>query len=131
MSEASSLPEGLILPPPLIREIADKTAAAVAKSPKPQVFEDSIRARGKTDARFAFLTPEDAYHAYYQHKLAACRAGDATAPSVAGAAAATAGAGAGAAGAGEEKGEDDGKPKEPPALEFLVDSPPAINPVDL
>ena len=129
----SSLREGMILPPPSIKAIADKTAAAVAKSPKPQVFEESIRARGKSDSRFAFLNPTDAYHPYYQHKLAAFRAGEAPAPKADAAAGGTAGGAAGGVdgvieGAAEE---GDGRPKEPPALEFLVDSPPAINPVDL
>lgn len=127
----ASLPDGMILPPPSIKAIADKTAAAVAKSPKPVVFEESIRARGKTDSRFAFLNPTDAYHPYYQHKLAAFRAGEAPAPK-ADASAAGGGAGGGAEGLVEGGAEEgDGRPKEPPALEFLVDSPPAINPVDL
>lgn len=129
-----SLPEGMILPPPSIKAIADKTAAAVAKSPKPTVFEESIRARGKSDSRFAFLNATDAYHPYYQHKLAAFRAGEQPAAK----ADAQAGGAAGGAAIGGVDGvldgaaeENDGRPKEPPALEFLVDSPPAINPVDL
>ncbi len=130
---SSALPEGMILPPPSIKAIADKTAAAVAKSPKPLVFEESIRARGKSDSRFAFLNATDAYHPYYQHKLAAFRAGEAPAAKAdalaGGAAAGGAGAVDGLIGEGAEEG--DGRPKEPPALEFLVDSPPAINPVDL
>ena len=137
---SSALPEGMILPPPSIKAICDKTAAAVAKSPKPVVFEDSIRARGKTDSRFAFLNATDAYHPYYQHKLAAFRAGEApaqkadTAPGAAGAGAGVgAGAGNGVDGLIEGEGaeEGDGRPTEPPSLDFLVDSPPAINPVDL
>ena len=53
----------IILPPPEIRSIVDKTASFVAKSPKPEAFEDKMRARQATDSRFAFMNKEDAYHA--------------------------------------------------------------------
>jgi hypothetical protein len=60
---APSKTDGLILPPPEIRSIVDRTASFVAKSPKPELFVDKIRAREKSDSRFAFLNKEDAYHA--------------------------------------------------------------------
>lgn len=112
---------GLILPPPEIRSIVDRTAAFVAKSPNPETFEEKIRAREKTDSRFAFLNKADAYHAYYQHRLEAFRGG-AVLEAKAGAVDAN--------GAAEPAKEDEGPPK-PPALEFVVENPPSINAVDL
>ncbi|KAM0791813.1 hypothetical protein ACM66B_004073 [Microbotryomycetes sp. NB124-2] len=126
----------MILPPPAIRAIVDKTAAFVAKSPNASLFEDKIRAREKSDSRFAFLNASDAYHPYYQHRLEAFRQGEvlAPAPDTAGTATPT-----GEASAHRQDGQTaaqdgaatDGQPPEPPALEFLVEHPPAINAVDL
>lgn len=115
----------MILPPPAIRAIVDKTAAFVAKSPNAALFEDKIRAREKSDSRFAFLNAADAYHPYYQQRLDAFRAGE-----VPEAKADQNGAGEGAEG-GQGAEESDGRPKEPPVLEFLVESPPPMNAVDL
>lgn len=123
--EAPNGEQNMILPPPAIRAIVDKTAAFVAKSPNAALFEDKIRAREKSDSRFAFLNAADAYHPYYQQRLDAFRAGE-----VPEAKPDQNGAGEGAEGAqGAE--ESDGRPKEPPALEFLVESPPPMNAVDL
>lgn len=116
----------MILPPPAIRAIVDKTAAFVAKSPNAALFEDKIRAREKSDSRFAFLNAADAYHPYYQQRLDAFRAGEVPEAKLEQ-------NGAGGEGAQGAQGEDesDGRPKEPPALEFLVESPPPMNAVDL
>ncbi|KAL8286882.1 hypothetical protein RQP46_003888 [Phenoliferia psychrophenolica] len=108
----------VILPPPEIRSIVDRTAAFVAKSPNPDTFEEKIRAREKTDSRFAFLNKTDAYHPYYQHRLEAFRGG------------AVLEAKAAEASTAEPEKEDEGPPK-PPALEFLVENPPSMNAVDL
>lgn len=86
--------EGIILPPPDIRSIVDKTAAFIAKNPNPAAFEEKIRAREKTDSRFGFLNDTDAYHAYYQNRVKAFRdgtAGSSTPLGAAGAAGAAAG----------------------------------------
>ncbi|KAM0750422.1 hypothetical protein T439DRAFT_289553 [Meredithblackwellia eburnea MCA 4105] len=115
----------VILPPPEIRSIVDKTAAFVAKSSTPETFEDKIRAKEKTDSRFAFLNKTDAYHAYYQHRLQAFRSGE----TLDAKGSADAKDSNGAAAQGAEK-EDEGPPQ-PPPREFLVDNPPAINAVDL
>lgn len=57
---------GLILPPPDIRAVVDKTAQFVARNGRS--FERKIA--GETaSAKFAFLRPADPYHAYYEHKL--------------------------------------------------------------
>ncbi|GAA5888121.1 hypothetical protein JCM5296_005441 [Sporobolomyces johnsonii] len=114
----------LILPPPAIKAIVDKTAAFIAKSPNASLLEDKFRQREKTDQRFAFLNPTDPYHAYYADRLAAFKAGEQPEQKAEDKV-------DGAAAAGEQPTEDDGRPPEPPALEFLVDDPPRINAVDL
>ncbi|GAA6011681.1 hypothetical protein JCM10207_004207 [Rhodosporidiobolus poonsookiae] len=118
---APQMEGNIILPPPAIKAIVDKTAAFIAKSTN-TLLEDKMRAREKTDSRFAFFNPEDPYHAYYQDRLQAFRAGeqpeqkpDDKVGEVNGAA----------------KDDSDGRPPEPPALEFLVEDPPKINAVDL
>lgn len=116
---------GLILPPPEIRGIVDKTAAFIAKNAQPAVFEDKMRAREKTDSRFAFMNKADAYHAYYQHALAEERrkvkSGEVVEAKKVEVASAVQ----------EQQDEQERRPTEPPALEFLIDTPPTINAVDL
>ncbi|KDE04288.1 hypothetical protein MVLG_05246 [Microbotryum lychnidis-dioicae p1A1 Lamole] len=129
--EASSV----ILPPPAIRSIVEKTAAYVAKSPNAAQFEEKIRAREKSDSRFAFLNADDAYHPYYQQRLEAFREGEpapaatAQTPGLAGDKAPVGTVPATLA--ADTNQDDDGMPPRPPALEFLVEQPPAINAVDL
>ena len=59
---------GLILPPPDVRAVVDKTAAFVAKHGKS--FEEKIlgSAEGRTP-KFNFMRPQDPYHAYYEFKI--------------------------------------------------------------
>jgi splicing factor 3A subunit 1 len=59
---------GVIIPPPEIRAVVDKTAAFVAKIGKS--FEQRIlsSAEGQT-AKFNFMKPFDPYHAYYEMKI--------------------------------------------------------------
>ncbi|KAK4046918.1 SF3a splicing factor complex subunit [Microbotryomycetes sp. JL201] len=131
----SSADTNMILPPPAIRAIVDKTAAFVAKSPNASLFEDKIRAREKSDSRFAFLNASDAYHPYYQHRLEAFRQGEVLAPAdAAGSSTPTGEAAANKHDGGaamQDATASDGQPPEPPALDFLVEQPPAINAVDL
>ncbi|GAA6028738.1 hypothetical protein JCM8097_007370 [Rhodosporidiobolus ruineniae] len=112
----------LILPPPAIKAIVDKTAKFIAASNQTSMLEEKMRAREKTDTRFAFLNPADPYHAYYQDRLAAFRAGEQLEQEEE---AKTNGVD------GQVKDESDGRPPEPPALQFLVEDPPKINAVDL
>lgn len=137
-SPADSAPaeSSMILPPPAIRAIVDKTAAFVAKSPNAALFEDKIRAREKSDSRFAFLNATDAYHAYYQHRLEAFRRGEAAPDQQAqtGSQAPGASSDAATAQSGAQTADVDAEaqhPPEPPALEFLVEHPPPMNAVDL
>ncbi|SCV73492.1 BQ2448_7418 [Microbotryum intermedium] len=125
----------VILPPPAIRSIVEKTAAYVAKSPNAAQFEAKIRAREKSDSRFAFLNADDAYHPYYQQRLQTFREGEVGSPST--------GDTAGLAGEKAPVGsvpatvvvdtnkDEDEMPTKPPALEFIVEQLPAINAVDL
>eukprot|EP01035_Chromulina_nebulosa_P019805 gene19805-25747_t len=59
---------GVIVPPPDIRAVVDKTATFVARNGKS--FEQKIlnSAEGKT-AKFNFMRPFDPYHAYYEQKI--------------------------------------------------------------
>ncbi|KAF1318383.1 Splicing factor 3 subunit, partial [Globisporangium splendens] len=57
---------GLIVPPPDIRAVVDKTAQFVARNGRS--FERKIA--GETvSAKFSFLKSSDPYHAYYEHKV--------------------------------------------------------------
>ncbi|GAA5836800.1 hypothetical protein JCM3766R1_006268 [Sporobolomyces carnicolor] len=126
MAENGSAPPEatIILPPPAIKTIVDKTAAFIAPKPNAAQLEERFRQREQTDSRFSFLNPTNPYYAYYADRLAAFKAGEQPDAK------------------GDDKGdptkpgedtvpEDDGRPKEPPALEFLVEDPPKISPVDL
>ncbi|GAA5922973.1 hypothetical protein JCM3775_006205 [Rhodotorula graminis] len=118
---ATPVPDGtIILPPPAIKAIVDKTAAFVAKSANPALLEEKFKLREKSDSRFAFVNADDPYHAYYADRLAAFKAGEQPEQKPEEKEAEDA-----------AKAEDDGRPPEPPALEFLVEDPPKINAVDL
>ncbi|TFK42905.1 Pre-mRNA splicing factor PRP21 like protein-domain-containing protein [Crucibulum laeve] len=60
---------GLILPPPEIKAVIDRTARFVARSANPAQFEDKVRENQRADPKFSFLNPADPYHAYYRHRL--------------------------------------------------------------
>ncbi|KAH8117529.1 Pre-mRNA splicing factor PRP21 like protein-domain-containing protein [Phellopilus nigrolimitatus] len=124
-SEAHSrFATGLILPPPDIKSIIDRTASFVARSANPLQFEDKVREGQRADPKFSFLNPADPYHGYYRHKMTKIAQGeDEEAP------------------AGPEKieavlEEVEELPKgglaalEPPPPDFILDLPP-INAVDL
>ena len=59
---------GVIIPPPDIRAVVDKTAQFVGKNGKS--FEQRIldSSEGKT-AKFNFMKQFDPYHAYYEMKI--------------------------------------------------------------
>ncbi|KAJ7109166.1 Pre-mRNA splicing factor PRP21 like protein-domain-containing protein [Mycena epipterygia] len=67
---------GLILPPPEIKSVIDRTAIFVARSANPPQFEDKIREGQRSDPKFSFLNPADPYHAYYRHKMEKVAQGD-------------------------------------------------------
>ena len=60
--------QSVILPPPLVREIIDKTAGFVVKNGR--AFETRITgsAQGAT-LKFAFLGADHPFHGYYEQKL--------------------------------------------------------------
>ena len=57
----------IILPPPEVRNIVDKTASFVARN-GPE-FEQRIKQNEINNPKFNFLSLGDPYHAYYQHKV--------------------------------------------------------------
>jgi len=65
---------GLIIPPPDIRAIVDKTASFVARNGVD--FENKIKEREMANIRFNFLSPADPYHAYYKGKIAQYESGE-------------------------------------------------------
>lgn len=67
---------GLILPPPEIKSVIDRTAIFVARSANPPQFEDKIREGQRSDPKFSFLNPADPYHAYYRNKMEKVAQGD-------------------------------------------------------
>ncbi|EAU88157.1 pre-mRNA splicing factor [Coprinopsis cinerea okayama7 len=67
---------GLILPPPEIKSVIDRTATFVARSANPPQFEEKIREGQRADPKFSFLNPLDPYHAYYRHKVERVTAGE-------------------------------------------------------
>ncbi|KAF9483802.1 hypothetical protein BDN70DRAFT_873425 [Pholiota conissans] len=60
---------GLILPPPEIKDVIDRTALFVARSANPPQFEERVREGQRSDPKFSFLNPADPYHAYYRHRM--------------------------------------------------------------
>ncbi|WWD17527.1 hypothetical protein CI109_101968 [Kwoniella shandongensis] len=66
---SDKLKEGIIYPPKEIRNIVDKTALHISKSPTPLLLEEKIREHQKTDPKFAFLNDADPYHQYYRYMI--------------------------------------------------------------
>ena len=59
--------EGVIIPPPDIKGVVDKTATFVAKHGAQ--FEDKIKATQGGAPKFAFLQDDNIYNAYYKQKI--------------------------------------------------------------
>ena len=59
--------ETIIYPPPELKEVADKTAIAVAKNGPG--FEDRLREKELHNPRFCFLNPNDPYYKYFSHRV--------------------------------------------------------------
>ncbi|WWC70432.1 uncharacterized protein I206_104383 [Kwoniella pini CBS 10737] len=66
---SDKLKVGIIYPPREIRNIVDKTANHISKSPTPLLLEEKIREHQKADPKFAFLNDADPYHQYYRYML--------------------------------------------------------------
>ncbi|PGH09532.1 splicing factor 3A subunit 1 [Blastomyces parvus] len=77
--EVSKPPEGIVLPPKDIRTIIEKTAGFVARNGP--VFEDRVREKERSNPKFSFLNPNDAYGAFYSWRLSEIKAGRGTAVS--------------------------------------------------
>ncbi|TFY66721.1 hypothetical protein EVG20_g4358, partial [Dentipellis fragilis] len=116
---------GLILPPPEVKSIVDRTAAFVARSANPPQFEDKIRENQRSDPKFSFLNPADPFHAYYRHRMEKVARGELDEEM--------------AVKEGEGEGKDKEEPvkaveedlgKEPPPPEFILKLP-NISAIDL
>lgn len=70
---SGKVPEGIVLPPKDIRAIVEKTAGYVARNGP--VFEDRIRDKEQGNPKFSFLSPGDAYAAFYEWRLSEVRQG--------------------------------------------------------
>jgi splicing factor 3A subunit 1 len=75
----SKPPEGIVLPPKDIRAIVEMTAGYVGRNGT--VFEDRLREKEKHNPKFSFLSPNDAYSAFYLWRLNEVREGRGTAVS--------------------------------------------------
>ncbi|KAI0747909.1 Pre-mRNA splicing factor PRP21 like protein-domain-containing protein [Daedaleopsis nitida] len=115
---------GLILPPPEIKSVIDRTASFVARSANPPQFEEKIRENQRQDPKFAFLNPADPYHAYYRHRMDKVKSGEVEEETPA---------------PGKDAEKDEEKPvdvvpvdvgEEPPIPEFIM-SIPNITAIDL
>lgn len=72
-STQNTPPTGTILPPPDIKEKIERTAEFVHRNGVS--FENRIREKEKSNAKFSFLNPFDPYHAFYQWRLRQLHAG--------------------------------------------------------
>lgn len=63
--DKTEIPAGIVVPPPELRVIIDKTALYVLKNGKD--FEDILRE--KNDQRFTFLRYKNPYYKYYTYKV--------------------------------------------------------------
>lgn len=70
-SENSHADLGVIVPPPSVRTILEKTASAVGKKPQ---LERLIFVKHADDSKFSFLHEADPFHAYYREKVEEARA---------------------------------------------------------
>lgn len=105
----SKPPDGIVLPPKDIRAIVEKTAGYVARNGP--VFEDRIREKEKTNPKFSFLSPNDAYTPFYLWRLNEVRQGRGTAVS------------AGRTGDGQAVQEKPKGPPPPPDFHFSARMP--------
>mmetsp|Transcript_13215 Transcript_13215/g.37526 ORF Transcript_13215/g.37526 Transcript_13215/m.37526 type:complete len:689 (+) Transcript_13215:95-2161(+) len=73
MTVSTDPPPGVILPPPDLKTIIDRTADFVARMGQP--IEDKIRQTDGDKPKFRFLSSTDHFHRYYQWRIATLRAG--------------------------------------------------------
>lgn len=75
--EVSKPPPGVVLPPRDVRAIVEKTAGYVVRNGP--IFEERIREKEKHNPKFSFLSPNDAYSAFYAWRLDEIKEGRGTA----------------------------------------------------
>ncbi|KAK9461640.1 Pre-mRNA splicing factor PRP21 like protein-domain-containing protein [Lipomyces oligophaga] len=120
-------PEGIIIPPPDIRAIIEKTAGYVSRNG--QAFESRIREKEKENNRFSFLNTSDPYYPFYEWRLDEFREGRAGNES-AQSATATKTNGSSASISSISTVDKSNKAAAPSAYEFAVTMPP-ISALDL
>lgn len=98
----------VIIPPPEIRKIVDKTADFVARNGIG--FEERIREKEMMNPKFFFLNPNDPYHDYYQQMITTSKTNVANPTETS------------TAGNQAEVKKISGPPK-PPAFDFLFETP--------
>lgn len=67
------VPEGVIIPPPDVREVIETTVGYVVRNGPS--FADRILQRDPNNPKFIFLNPSDPYNAFYEWRLGELRAG--------------------------------------------------------
>ncbi|KAK9451059.1 Pre-mRNA splicing factor PRP21 like protein-domain-containing protein [Limtongia smithiae] len=109
-------PVGIIIPPPDIREIIEKTAGYVHRNG--QAFEARIRDNEKNNNRFSFLNPADPYYPFYEWRLDEHREGRS------GYGVTAASAKSDANGQSSQQGAKAAGPAAPPPFQFAAPLPP-------
>ncbi|RKF78666.1 Pre-mRNA-splicing factor sap114 [Golovinomyces cichoracearum] len=107
--EEIKAPDGVVLPPKEIKAILEKTAGYVSRNGI--IFEERIREKEKHNPKFSFLSPNDAYNAYYLWRLSEIKGGRGTAVA------------AGRADESEQTTEKPKGPPEPPEFHFSARMP--------
>lgn len=68
-----TIPKGIIIPPPEVRSIVEKTAGYVVRNGRG--FEARVREKEQSNSKFNFIKFEDPYFAYYSWRLEELEAG--------------------------------------------------------
>eukprot|EP01097_Dermamoeba_algensis_P007019 TRINITY_DN4394_c0_g1_i1.p1 TRINITY_DN4394_c0_g1~~TRINITY_DN4394_c0_g1_i1.p1 ORF type:complete len:693 (-),score=176.67 TRINITY_DN4394_c0_g1_i1:97-2109(-) len=68
-----NVPQGIIIPPPELRNIIDTTATFIVRLG--DNFEKQVASRERNNPKFGFLQPGDHYHSYYKWKIQEGRGG--------------------------------------------------------
>lgn len=68
-----AVPQGVILPPPEVRSVVEKTAAYVARNGRG--FEERIRENEKANVKFSFIKEDDPYFPYYSWRVSGLEEG--------------------------------------------------------
>lgn len=73
MQNSKSGVDGMIVPPPAMRDIIDMTAEFISKSGK--AMEKRILSEDSASIKFAFIYPDNPFHPYYEMALKSFKEG--------------------------------------------------------